>query len=319
MMTRVHKTNGASSRWVGDEYSQFLVDQVAVMMEKEADFYLCFDYLKDLPVSPDSIDAGWRQSAAEWMFTVIDFYDLDRDIVNVGMSYVDQFFTISSLHHRWVKQHCTLVAMASLKLAIKLHEPRTLQTELFLKLGTKIGGYFPPQSVHDMEHEILWMLSWNVFPPTPYCIAHQMICMFPWKVPESLTRYITQELAKYLTELAVCLYHFVKFLPSRKSFACCLVAIDSLDEDCLFSNEARAMFEERIFHSFGLRHDDAEIRLLKTELSELLCENTDMKEFVALVRASNKSDCESKSRDMSPVAIKTFRFSSRTLRKVKAC
>jgi len=77
--------------------------------------------------------------------------------------------------------------------------------------------------------------------------------------------------------------------------------------------------EERIFHSFGLRHDDAEIRLLKTELSELLCENTDMKEFVALVRASNKSDCESKSRDMSPVAIKTFRFSSRTLRKVKAC
>ena len=36
-------------------------------------------------------------------------------------------FTVSSLHHRWGKQHCNLITMAALKLAIKLFEPRVSQ------------------------------------------------------------------------------------------------------------------------------------------------------------------------------------------------
>ena len=30
-------------------------------------------------------------------------------------------------------------------------------------------------------------------------------------------------------------------------------------------------------HAFGLHHDDADIKFLKTELKELLCHNTDLK------------------------------------------
>ena len=73
-MTKVHMLGGASNSWVGDGYSQLLVDQIVVMLEKENGFYSCVDYLEGLPASSDLIDEGWRQKAAEWMFKVIDFY-----------------------------------------------------------------------------------------------------------------------------------------------------------------------------------------------------------------------------------------------------
>jgi hypothetical protein len=96
---------------------------------------------------------------------------------------------------------------------------------------------------------------------------------------------------------------------------------ESLDDDCNLSHGAKATFLERIFASFGLRHDDKEIVSLRRQLKALLCHNTDLKgkilhtipscivvhfdfrkvisilvprrslqEFVALIRASNKPE-----------------------------
>jgi hypothetical protein len=57
--------------------------------------------------------------------------------------------------------------------------------------------------------------------------------MLPSEVKRS-TKYTIQELAKYMTELAICVYSFVKYTASSKAFACILVAIESLDgEDCV--------------------------------------------------------------------------------------
>lgn len=68
-------SNTNLNTWVGDNYSQLLVEQVAIMIEKEESFYTCVDYLGELPAESNGlIDEGWRQKAAEWMFKVIDFY-----------------------------------------------------------------------------------------------------------------------------------------------------------------------------------------------------------------------------------------------------
>ncbi len=76
-------SNVALATWVGDDYSKMLLDQIAVMVEKENLFFSCVDYIGEMPMSDDNlIDEEWRQKAAEWMFRVIDFYDLDRDIVS---------------------------------------------------------------------------------------------------------------------------------------------------------------------------------------------------------------------------------------------
>ena len=86
-MTKVHVSKGASGSWVGDEHSQLLVDQIAVMVEKEDAFYSCIDYLEELPVSRDLIDEGWRQKAAEWMFKVIDFYVSESLLSRLALVY----------------------------------------------------------------------------------------------------------------------------------------------------------------------------------------------------------------------------------------
>jgi hypothetical protein len=41
----------ALNNWVGNDYSQLLVDQIAVMLGKEDAFYSHHDYLGELPES----------------------------------------------------------------------------------------------------------------------------------------------------------------------------------------------------------------------------------------------------------------------------
>jgi hypothetical protein len=50
----------------------------------------------------------------------------------------------------------------------------------------------------------------------------------------------------------------------------------SLDDDCLISPKARAVFLERIHHSFGVRPDDKAIKALTKDLKDLICHNTDL-------------------------------------------
>ena len=82
-MAKVHLSNAVMTVWAGDNYSSVLLEQIATMVKKEDAFYSCVDYIGELPeLDNDSIDGEWRQMAAEWMFRVIDFYDLDREIVS---------------------------------------------------------------------------------------------------------------------------------------------------------------------------------------------------------------------------------------------
>ena len=67
----------------------------------------------------------------------------------------------------------------------------------------------------------------------------------------------------------------------------------SLEDDCAISPDAMATFLERVSSTFGLHHNDREIATLKVELKELLCHNTNLAEFVQLIRKSNQSGQES--------------------------
>lgn len=96
-------------------------------------------------------------------------------------------------------------------------------------------------TVHSLTHAIklsCLQLNWDIFPSTAFCFANYMISMLPPDVKRS-TRYIIQELVKYMTELAICVYSFVKYKASSKAFACMLVAIESLDEQDSVSDDAK--------------------------------------------------------------------------------
>jgi hypothetical protein len=123
------------------------------------------------------------------------------------MAYLDEFFAASFIHHEWTKEQCLIVPMSSLKLAIKLFEPRTMNMDWMLRQGMSMGCSFSSNDVVGMEHQIMMHLSWDMFPPTAFCFVCHMICMFPHEVRMSPTGYIVQEIAQYVTELSVCKCH----------------------------------------------------------------------------------------------------------------
>lgn len=87
-MTNVHMSNGASNSWVGDKFTSHLVEQIAVMVQKENASYLCVDYLGELPKSNGYlIDEGLHWSLVQTRGSVIDFYV--SDVTEFCSAYVD--------------------------------------------------------------------------------------------------------------------------------------------------------------------------------------------------------------------------------------
>ena len=121
------------------------------------------------------------------------------------MAYVDETFTASSWHHVVSREHCCLVPMAALKLAIKLNEPRRLNMDDMLRMGeTMMGWFFTFNDVVEMERAIIMYLSYNVSAPTAFVFACQMICLLPHEVWTSPTGYVMEDLARHITMLATC-------------------------------------------------------------------------------------------------------------------
>ena len=157
-----------------------------------------------------------------------------------------------------------------------------------IKLG--LNRSISPEQVVQMEHDILFTLEWDVLPSTAMEFAYYMICMLPPEVPKS-TKYVIQELSKYLSELAICVYKFVGFRPSVKALAIVCVAIDSLDAGSAISTDAQCTFAIRIYDAFELwAHDDEKIAMLKEELNHLIHHNTNLSEFVKLILSSHKDE-----------------------------
>ena len=123
------------------------------------------------------------------------------------MVYLHEVFAASFVHNEWNKEQCFIVPMASLKLAIKLFEPRTMNKDAMLEQGIRMGCSFLSNDVVEMEHQIMMHLSWDMFPPTAFCFVYHMMCLFPYEVRMSPAGYITQGLAQYITELSVCKCH----------------------------------------------------------------------------------------------------------------
>ncbi|KAL3809105.1 LOW QUALITY PROTEIN: hypothetical protein ACHAXA_010626, partial [Cyclostephanos tholiformis] len=239
---------------VGDKL-RFLVDRIAVLLNKEDSFYSRSEN--------DLIDKIWRQKAASWMVRDIDAYNLDRDIASVAMAHLDEVLSVSSLHHVWNKKKCCILVMASLKLAIKLYEPRKMSMDAMLAMG------------RIMEFFVV------------------IVCIFR-RIPHNY---------KILALLILLVNSvddiFVKLKASSTRFASCLIAVFkasgipqlnkllthshtvptlavSLDDDCQVTHETMAIFLKRIFHSFGLLPGDKCIRFLKRRLRALLHYNTDL-------------------------------------------
>jgi len=232
-----------------------LVDHFAVFFRKEKGVYQCLDYLSpdhqarleqkayiqsqihtsssafrffSSATSSTSVSTieVWRDMFCEWTFKVIDYFELEREVVSISLNYLDRYLSIHAVDIKKFQ----LAAMTSLLLAIKLYGPKNLSISSFIEINC---GNFETRFIAPMENSILWTLSWFVHPPTPLSFVRNCITLLEGNGRLSTIALEIEEEAQFLTELSVCDYYFATRKPSSTALGAIRVAFGNIDETTL--------------------------------------------------------------------------------------
>ena len=76
----------------------------------------------------------WRKNLCTWMYNVVDHLDMDRELVEISLSYMDIYLTKAHIHDA---SGFKLAAMTSLYLAMKVYgrQGTTIGIDCFAKLS----------------------------------------------------------------------------------------------------------------------------------------------------------------------------------------
>jgi hypothetical protein len=172
---------------------------------------------------------------------VVDEFDLDREIVSIGMNYVDRFYSsnsniISLLDDDTTSSdfgdHIQLLSMAALWLALKLKNGRAViipQSESTMQTLLKLGrDKFSQEQLVKMEVQLLQHLRWLVHPPTPqfyisYFFSH---CTPTQETQETIDEW--NNLAIYYVELTTLDFYFVSVKSSLLAFTALVNAAETM-------------------------------------------------------------------------------------------
>ncbi|KAL7548912.1 hypothetical protein ACHAWF_012180 [Thalassiosira exigua] len=185
------------------------------------------------PILPPRVRELWREKICEWCYSVVDHYDLDREVVAAAMSYLDRYLASRPADRRSVQ----LAAMAALRLAAKLFGTGAeLRTSSLVLAGSGAGSErFAPDQVAAAEEALVWTLRWRLHPPTPLAFGREVLRLAtPPRADEDDAAadddggrdawHELAETARYLTELSACDYWFATRRPSSIAMASILHA-----------------------------------------------------------------------------------------------
>lgn len=205
-----------------------IAETIAVMRMKEETTYRCSKYLSpSTEKMADHVDEDCRVKMVEWCFQVVEFCNFNREVVGIGMSYLDRYLCTpqgrSALENRKIFQ---LAAMCSLYMAAKLFETREMDLTLLSQLSR---GVYSETEIAEMEKDILNALKWMVHPPTSVSFIHECFRALPSLPlhPETFAGIV--ELSRAHTELAVRDYAYVTLKPSSIAVASVVNTLGMLD------------------------------------------------------------------------------------------
>lgn len=249
-----------------------IVDRIEAMRKKGLEVYRCIDYLHAATMSEVcngdtktfrefvEIDDSCREQICEWTYRVVDFFDINREVVYVSTSYLDRFLSTVFCDRRTFK----LAATACLFLAVKVHEPRKI--DLMGILSDLSRGEFSMDDVIKMEARILDALAWNLNPPTPACFVGHFLCLMPSTVSVDVVRSLSA-LSSFFTELAVCDYYFV----NQESCTIAMASIlNSMEVICVkeLSIKTRNLFLGNVKYHLDILPNSNDLRDVRKRLWE---------------------------------------------------
>mmetsp|Transcript_7930 Transcript_7930/g.14932 ORF Transcript_7930/g.14932 Transcript_7930/m.14932 type:complete len:337 (+) Transcript_7930:207-1217(+) len=197
-----------------------IMDQLQVLSSKEGNAYKKCDYFAIVACSSKATatDAWCRCKMVEWCYEVIDFVDLSRETAFIAISYLDRFLSTCSERARQVienRREYQLATMTCLFMAIKIFEPKMIDTTLLVQLSR---GSYSSQDFKKMEFDILFGLHWYLNDPTPMNFMVCYLALLPLHESSvTIPHELIYEHAKYQMELALLDYEMM--LHSSSSIA----------------------------------------------------------------------------------------------------
>mmetsp|Transcript_23023 Transcript_23023/g.25387 ORF Transcript_23023/g.25387 Transcript_23023/m.25387 type:complete len:360 (-) Transcript_23023:272-1351(-) len=252
------------------------MEELRVIFHQESTKYsINFDYFSiecrnDQPVLNERVSDGWRRKICEWLFEVVDHFQFDREVVSIALYYLDRVVSIQTeeLGQAMHRREFQLIAVTSLYIAIKLHgeiQPdshdwprRKLKIQVFVELSR---GLFTVKTLEAKEREILKMLNWHVNPTTAARIVAILLRLFPerWTMCDNNTtlhsnpRSTIFEMARYLTELAVCVSAVsFNYKPSEIAYASIICALEALENETHIPCDVRVEYLNKATLCTGL-------------------------------------------------------------------
>lgn len=293
------------------------LDQLMALLAAERSYTVPHIPCRGSADEADKLPYGeWRRKICQWSFKVIDHFRLDREVVSCALNIFDRYLALKPKPvdvnscpcpscQRNVDSRCfQLTAMTSLYLAMKIFSDnsdectspyRKLRLSSFVELSR---GQFSAQDITHMENVILRELKWKVHPPTPMTSVSYLLRLMPPStfVPfgaqksYDLVLHVLHELARYLTELSVCLGSVCTVhSPSQVAYAAILVSMDLLTHTAL-PHSVRNAFNEAVVSTSAksggtiLTPNDETIRVLQERLRrsfwpEMLMDDCDSAEM----------------------------------------
>jgi len=205
------------------------VDQIGVMRGMEDRYQGC-DYSQDIALSSESdgvrVDDACRRKMIEWCFQVVQFYDIEREIVVVGFSYVDRY--IGELTDRSIlndRKKYQLLVMTSIYLGTKVFGTKVIDINLLVNLGRET---YLKEEFEEMERDILETLQWRVHPPTSMSfVRHLLMVASMLKMDADLVLEL-QKLSYFQIEKS--LYEYKNSLINPSVVAICSI-VNSLEHE----------------------------------------------------------------------------------------
>lgn len=273
-----------------DEDLESVIDELRALLRQESspgytpgNSYLNSNQSQSDEVRPnDQVNESWRRKICEWSFEVVDHFGFDREVVSIALNYLDRHVANASESKPISRRGFQLVAVTALFLAIKVHgetDPvggtrRKLKIGAFVELSR---GLFSVETLENMEQEILTSLSWRVNPPTTVQGVATLLRLLPkWSAidydePMEPVASNIFEMARYLTELSVCVSNFTfKFKSSVVAYSAILCAIDAGPRhSCPLPYDVRVEFLSRIAGATSLVPSRSDVQEARSMLIRL--------------------------------------------------
>jgi hypothetical protein len=212
-----------------------LVDRIEAMRKQEESTYRCTDYLKAnaalLKKYKKPVDEECRVKMCEWCYQVVDFCKFRRETVAISMSsFLDRYLCTKVGRSALIdRKDYQLVAMTTLYMAIKLHEPLEMETSLLADLSR---GCYNEVEITRMEQSILVALEWRINGPTTLSFVQHFLALLPDTVHPAVATAI-MDYARFQTELATSDYSLVSTLYSHIALAAIFNALEGVDQSML--------------------------------------------------------------------------------------